>query len=406
MDVTCFKCGKTIHATRATRATRALTLHLRACHTTTGPNEQLVCSQNGCQRTCNLMSSLLNHIRHEHLNNQNLQQEHHGVEEHPLNSNDLMETDSNNSSDDDGVDEDKYDYMETFSVATLKKLAFSMTMRLKSSSAVPFSAIQNVMHASKVMFQDTLGALKHSMLQVFQTHGVNTTSAEVQELCTKFSSFENPFLGIETPRQQINYMVDNLMLVPPLEIALGITIDQVVDRATCGIVPKAVTETFQYIPILDVLKLVLKPHVQNLFQNEKLCPPGFMRGYRDGQQYQQHSIFKTHPQALRLQLFYDDVEVTNPIGSNAGIQKLGLFYYTIQNLPFSINTSMNSVFLLAVCYTTDIKKYGFQPILDPFVKEVKQLESDSGVVLQWDGRVSEVHGTFHLVLIPLPHTNC
>ena len=91
MDVTCFKCGKKIHATRATRA---LALYLRACHTTTGPNEQLVCSQNGCQRTFNLMNSLLNHIRHEHLNNQNLQQEHHGVEEHPLNSNNLMETDT------------------------------------------------------------------------------------------------------------------------------------------------------------------------------------------------------------------------------------------------------------------------------------------------------------------------
>jgi hypothetical protein len=54
---------------------------------------------------------------------------------------------------------------------------------------------------------------------------------------------------------------------------------------------------------------------------------------------------------------------------------------------------MNSVFLLAVCYTTDIKKYGFQPILDPFIKEVKQLESDCGVELHWDGRVSDVHGT-------------
>ncbi len=161
-----------------------------------------------------------------------------------------------------------------------------MIMRLKSSAAVPFSAIENVMRASKVMFQDTLGALKHNMLHVFQTHGVDTTSADVQELCTKFSSFENPYLGIETPRQQINYMVDNLMLVTPLEIALGTRVDQVVDRVTGEIVPKVVTETFQYIPILEVLKLVLKPHVQNLVQNEKLYPPGFMRGYQDGQQYQ------------------------------------------------------------------------------------------------------------------------
>lgn len=338
------------------------------------------------------MNSFLSHIRNKHLN-QKLHADHHGIEQHPPDHNDPMETESDNSSDDDPVDEDASNYMETFSVANLKKLAFSMIMTLKSSAAVPFSAIENVMRASKVMFQDTLGALKHNMLHVFQTHGVDTNSADIQELCTKFSCFENPYLGIETPTQQFNYMVYNLMLVPPLEIALGTRIDQIVDRVTGQIVPKVVTETFQYIPIFEVLKLVLKPHVQNLIQSEKLSTPGFLKGYQDGQQYQQHGIFKTHPHALRLQLYYDDVEVTNPIGSKAGVHKLGLFYYTIQNLPFTINSSMNSVFLLAVCYTTDIKKYGFQPILDPFIKEVKQLESDCDVELHWDGRVSDVHGT-------------
>lgn len=44
---------------------------------------------------------------------------------------------------------------------------------------------------------------------------------------------------------------------------------------------------------------------------------------------------------------------------------------------FTLNSSMNSVFVLAVSHTSDIKKYGFQPIFDAFVKEVEQLKSDS-----------------------------
>ena len=36
------------------------------------------------------------------------------------------------------------------------------------------------------------------------------------------------YLGIETPRQQLNYMINNLMLVTPVEIALGMRIDQAV----------------------------------------------------------------------------------------------------------------------------------------------------------------------------------
>jgi hypothetical protein len=132
MDVTCFKCGKGIHAPDATRATRKLALHLRSCHTITGPNEQLVCGQNGCQRTFNIMNSFLSHIRNKHLN-QKLHADHHGIEQHPPDHNDPMETESDNSSDDDPVDEDASNYMETFSVANLKKLAFSMIMTLTHS---------------------------------------------------------------------------------------------------------------------------------------------------------------------------------------------------------------------------------------------------------------------------------
>ena len=132
-----------------------------------------------------------------------------------------METESNSGADDDRVAEEESNYMETFNVAKLKQLAFSMIMSLKSSAAVPFSAIENDMRATKVMFQDTLGVLKHNMLHVFQTHNVDITSENVQELCTKFSSFENLYLGIETLRQQLNYMINNLMLLTPVEIALG-----------------------------------------------------------------------------------------------------------------------------------------------------------------------------------------
>lgn len=384
MDVTCFKCGKNIHANDATRA---LAGHLRASHTAAGLVENLVCGQHGCKKTFTVMNSFLRHIRRKHLN-ENLHVP--VVNQHP--PDEPMHNDAGNASEDD-QDEEEENYAETFSIDNLKQLALSMIMKLKSTAAVSYTAIEHVMCGTKVMFQDTLAALKHNMLHVMQMHEVDITSDDVQDLCTKFSSFENPYLGIETPKQQVNYMIDNLMLVPPVEIALGTRIDQAVDRTTGEYVPKVVTETFQYIPVINVLKLVLKPGVQDLIDREKTLPPGYLRGYRDGHQYQQHGIFKTHPNALRLQLFYDDVEVANPIGSKTGIHKLGLFYYSIQNLPFNLNSSMNSIFVLAVCYTSDIKKYGFQPILDPFIKEMEQLESDSGVELDLDGRACKVHGT-------------
>ena len=49
--------------------------------------------------------------------------------------------------------------------------------------------------------------------------------------------------------------------------------------------------------------------------------------------------------------------------------------------------------LLAACNTLDLKHHGFKLILDPFIKEVKQLESDCDVQFQWNDRQTVVHGT-------------
>lgn len=48
-----------------------------------------------------------------------------------------------------------------------------------------------------------------------------------------------------------------------------------------------------------------------------------MRDYCDGQQFSDHLLFKTDPNALQIQLYYDDADVCNPIGSKSTIHKLG-----------------------------------------------------------------------------------
>ena len=55
---------------------------------------------------------------------------------------------------------------------------------------------------------------------------------------------------------------------------------------------------------------------------------------------------------------------------------------------------MSRIHLLAVCYAMpmDLKKYGFAPILRPFVAEIKKLESDSGTVIQIDAEDVHLRG--------------
>ena len=110
--------------------------------------------------------------------------------------------------------------------------------------------------------------------------------------------FENPFPGIEPPTQQMDYMLDDLMLVPHVEIAIDSRIEDNHDRITKSMLPQTVTQTFRYVPILEVLKVVLKPTAQALIDAESNCIPGCLRSYCDGQQYKQHGVFKTNSNVL------------------------------------------------------------------------------------------------------------
>ena len=64
-------------------------------------------------------------------------------------------------------------------------------------------------------------------------------------------------------------MLNKLSLVPPVEIALGTRFDQAVDRKTGRTIQKLVTETFQYIPVLEVIKVVMTGQVRQLVDSEK-----------------------------------------------------------------------------------------------------------------------------------------
>ncbi|XP_038063309.1 uncharacterized protein LOC119734000 [Patiria miniata] len=367
MELTCFKCNRRI---RVNEGTKELAVHLRWVHGIWGSTEErLICCQNGCMKTFTLMNSFLRHIRLFHMfapiiknpNGQEIQNHELENDEHNAGSDSEPEEEDQDADDPEQAD---IEYFNNFDEDLVKQVAALLIVKLRSSASVTFSTRDKVINGTKVIFSNTLQALRQHTLSVMQNHGIDPNADDVQELFGKFSSLENPFSGLETPHQQMNYMLDRLLLVPPVETALGTRIDQAVDRKTGQTIQKLVTETFQYIPVLEVLKLVLNEQVRQLVDSEKKSPQGYFIGYQDGYSAGQHGFLIDHPKALRFQLYYDDVEVVNPLGSKTGIHKLGLFYYSIQNLPHHYNSSMNSIFLLVVCYSADLKKYGFAPIFE------------------------------------------
>lgn len=50
---------------------------------------------------------------------------------------------------------------------------------------------------------------------------------------------------------------------------------------------------------------------------------GMIADYCDGQVFRQHPLFSRDPCALQIILYYDEVEVVNPLGSKTSKHKVG-----------------------------------------------------------------------------------
>jgi hypothetical protein len=98
-----------------------------------------------------------------------------------------------------------------------------------------------------------------------------------------------------------------------------------------------------------------------------------IRSHRDSLHFRNHPLFSIKSFACRLQVFYDDVEVVNPLGSKTKKHEVGMFYFTIFNLPPMVNSSLSNIFAFAVVKSKYLKEGDFSFILRKFMSELKEL---------------------------------
>ena len=110
--------------------------------------------------------------------------------------------------------------------------------------------------------------------------------------------------------------------------------------------------------------------LQNPLSNDDI-----MRDFHDGLFCREHGFF-SDPRNIRLLLYVDECEIVNPLGSKAGLHKIGVIYCTILNLPPRFRSSLCNCFLISMFNAGDVKTYGYDPILQPLVNDIQSLEQD------------------------------
>ncbi|KAG7459332.1 hypothetical protein MATL_G00209530 [Megalops atlanticus] len=167
--------------------------------------------------------------------------------------------------------------------------------------------------------------------------------------------------------------------------------------------------TFIYVPILRTLEsMFTNQELSNCFQQVKLHEDGIFKDINDGLYFRNHTLFSQQEHVLQIQLYYDDFETANPLGSKKGIHKPGCIYFILRNLPTKLNSVSMNIHLVALFHSEDLKKYGFDPILQPLVNDLKVLETQGiqvpfsdtpfrGSAIQVTGDNLAIHGLFGMV---------
>lgn len=347
----------------------------------------LLCKQGGCPRTFHSFDSFRKHLSREQSEQSNHDCTHENADSY---ANYFVEDTSNPHNDipDETcsiLGEDRESVPEHNIQTDLSKHAAILILQLLSDTNITYASLQRVVSGTSTLLKEVVGHL-HSVTKVFLENYDPERGAEGSgALMSEFESCKEIFSELSTRYKQEKYISHHFKVIKPKPVLLGHRFESLVDSQTGQTNQVAVRETFQYVSILETLEMLLRSKfVQYEVLNGHISVDGCMRDYCDGEMFQKHPLFAVEKGAIQINLFFDEVEVTNPLGSKTGIHKLGAFYFVLKNLPPRFNASLGNIHLLAMCNCVDIKKYGFDPILAPFMEELHKLESDDGVTFQVD----------------------
>ncbi len=157
------------------------------------------------------------------------------------------------------------------------------------------------------------------------------------------------------------------------------------------------SEDFGYIiPIRKSIQTFLsKPDVINLLienRNETILTTtkdkDLLLSYRNGTAAAANKSLQTNIDSWLLQLYSDDVGITNPIGPKKDEKKLSLFYYILDDLPPIIRSLLNSIGLIGICLSKSLTNPSFNRLyFEAMTNDLNELQTKGITLSTFSGRL-------------------
>jgi len=273
---------------------------------------------------------------------------------------------------DTSVDDSSDRIDSTHCLQSVEKHTVSLIAQLRANSSIPYCIIPTIVQSFNDMACSLRSVAQSEISSGLLHAGIDKVVADdvAAEVTGKIEHCCKPLDSLSSRYKIDKYFEGHPFSVMPESVCFGPHVE-----CHSG-ASRYAYDTFQYVSVEKTLHSLLsnKLYVDALLRSK--CEPGIIADFMDGTRCQQHYMFGDCTKfSLKLQLFYDGLGVTNPLRSHGVIHNVGVFYYTVNNLPQHFNSCFGNVHLLALCYSHDLAVYGYDAVLDKFVSEMKHLSS-------------------------------
>ncbi|KYN22123.1 hypothetical protein ALC57_05487 [Trachymyrmex cornetzi] len=190
----------------------------------------------------------------------------------------------------------------------------------------------------------------------------------------------NGFKMFKTEHLTFTYLKKINCLFVPSKIAIR-------SYLTSGRIKKRVktvlhNSTLSIIFLKDVLKKFLElPNVySSILSHIEECKNSQLFTFFDSEYWKKVENEKENRIVLPLVLYFDDVEINNPLGSRKCIHKIGIIYSSILGLPYEFSSMLESIFLVQIHNYQDHKVLGNKRIFQHVVNQIINLQ-ENGIII-------------------------
>ncbi|KAJ8310002.1 hypothetical protein KUTeg_011867 [Tegillarca granosa] len=326
---------------------RLLIAHIYMKHSQ-NPGFMCRCNVDGCPRIYTKWNSYYRHV-HRELAQLLDQHDNHNVEQenNDLNADDIINYDLSTDAVADGPEINENDDVveENRQNTVQKQRVLKYIMNLKEMHKIRETCAEFIAIQTNAIVKQHMETLKGKLFGLLQSLNIIHTDLEfIDELLEE----ELPFDGLITAYQRNKFIRSSFRVVEAEVISVGQAPH--ISRRMGKHQMQREDITFSYIPMIQSIQQFLQNEQISdcVFQKPLFSPLGFMCDLVNGTIFKHHDLFVEKNNALRIVLYYDDLEICNPLSKQAGTHKIGVFYYLLATLPISYRSRLPAIRILSI----------------------------------------------------------